>query len=217
VELETAFGVFFPFFYGVFLIELYMFAEFLRPARSFPAFLLIALFFLAFAPSAVHAFGDLGIVVEKLENPEKETRCPICGRVVNPGPVHSDAAGVLKEELKTALTDSNVGYYDGTKRGQPYINLLVYRFQERKGGNFAVEKPASIGFHIHLMQDRVVGKVFVYSEEQKALTQNLFTMGKFLRRGARWVTVGELAREGIKTGLDELLEPKETTETESGE
>jgi hypothetical protein len=59
------------------------------------------------------------------------------------------------------------------KPDQPYIHVLVYRFQERKGGNFAVEKPASVAFHMHLMKNRMVGKIFAYSEEQKALTQNL--------------------------------------------
>jgi len=65
---------------------------------------------------------------------------------------------------------------------------------------------------MHLMKDNVVGKIFAYAEEQKALTQNLFTMGKFFRRGARWVTVDELAEEGINAGLDNLVEPQERTE-----
>jgi hypothetical protein len=175
--------------------------------------LLAAVLFLAFAVPSVHAVGDLGIVVEKLKDPEKEMFCPVCGRAISPGVVHTDAPAIIREKLKTALTDRNVGYYDGTKQDQPYIHVLVYRFQERKGGNFAVEKPASVAFHMHLMKNKVVGKIFAYSEEQKALMQNLLTVGKFFSRGARWVTAEELAGEGINAGLDELVEPKEMTES----
>lgn len=175
-------------------------------------FLLVGVMFLAFAVSSVHAVGDLGIVVEKLKDPEKTLFCPVCGRAISPGVVHTDAPAIIREKLKVALTDRNVGYSDGIKQDQPYIQVLVYRFQERKGGNFAVEKPASVAFHMHLMKNKVVGKIFVYSEEQKALTQNLLTVGKFFSRGARWVTAEELAGEGINAGLDELLEPRETTE-----
>ena len=108
-----------------------------------------------------------------------------------------------------------MGYTDGTKKGQPYIHVLIYRFQERKGGNFAVEKPASVAFHMHLMKDGVLGRVFAYSEEQKALTQNILTMGKFLKRGAKWVTADELAEEGINAGLNDLVaEPKGTSGTD---
>ncbi len=117
----------------------------------------------------------------------------------------------MKEKLKIALTDRAIGYTDGTKKGQPYIHVLIYRFQDRKGGNFAVDKPASVAFHMHLMKDGILGRVFEYSEEQKALTQNLFTMGKFLKRGVRWVTADELAEEGINAGLDELVDDQKGT------
>jgi len=169
---------------------------------------------LAFGVPDVYSFGDLGTIVERIQD-ESAIRCPICGRAVNPGIIHTDAAAIVKEKLKTALTDRDIGYSDGTKQGQPYIHILIYRFQERKGGNFAAEKPASVAFHMHLMKDGVLGRIFAYSEEQKALTQNILTMGKFLKRGAKWVTADELAEEGINAGLDELVvDAKGTSGTE---
>ena len=169
-------------------------------------FTFIFLTALAFAFMVPHAysFGDLGTVVESIKD-ENTVRCPVCGRPITPGPIHSDASSVVKERLRMALTDRDVGYADGTKEGQPYIHILIYRFQERKGGNFAVEKPASVAFHMHLMKDGVVGRVFAYSEEQKALTQNILTMGKFLKRGGKWVTAVELGEEGINAGLNQLI------------
>lgn len=169
---------------------------------------------LAFAVPAVYSFGDLGTVVERIKD-ENSIRCPVCGRAINPGVIHTDAAAIVKEKLKTALTDRDVGYSDGTRKGQPYVHVLIYRFQERKGGNYAAEKSASVAFHMHLMKDGALGKVFEYSEEQKALTDNLFTVGKFLKRGGKWVTADELAEEGINAGLDEfIIEPKGTSGTD---
>jgi hypothetical protein len=185
-----------------------------RPKKvAFTLFFAIALAFIVSVP-VVYSFGDLGCVVERIQD-ENAVRCPVCGRPIIPGIIHTDAATIVKERLKTALTDRDVGYSDGTKQGQPYIRVLIYRFQERKGGNFAVERPASVAFHMHLMKDGVLGKIFEYSEEQKALSQNLFTMGKFLKRGAKWVTADELAEEGINAGLDQFqIEPKGTPGTD---
>ncbi|HOC46034.1 MAG: hypothetical protein PHT96_01725 [Syntrophorhabdaceae bacterium] len=177
-------------------------------------FVFFTAFALVFTVPAVYGFGDLGIMVERLQD-EKAIQCPVCGQPISPGVIHTDAAAIVKEKLKIALTDRDIGYADGTKKGQPYIDILIYRFQERKGGNFAVEKPASVAFHMHLMKDGVVGRVFAYSEEQKALTQNILTMGKFLKRGAKWVTADELAEEGINAGLNQLVvEPKGTPGTD---
>lgn len=205
--------MFFAFLYAGFPIELGMFAHLKKQFHFLFACSLAGMLVLGFAVPVVHAVGDLGIVVEELKDPEAVTQCPVCGRAISPGVVHTDAPAILKEKLKMALTDRSIGYSDGIKKGQPYIHILVYRFQQRKGGNFAVEKPAAIAFHMHLMKDRMLGKVFAYAEEQKALTQNLFTMGKFFRRGARWVTVEELAEEGISAGLDDLVEAQGTTES----
>ncbi len=178
------------------------------------AFLLVIAFVLAFDTAPLYSFGDVGVVVEQLKETDQAGACPYCGRPINPGVIHTEASALVKEKLKTALTDRNVGYSEGKKKGQPYINVLIYRFQERKGGNYAVEKPASVAFHMHLMKDNVVGKIFEYTEDQKALSQNLFTVGKFFRRGGRWVTADKLAEEGINAGLDYLLvEPEGAAET----
>ena len=154
-----------------------------------------------------HATGDVGIVVEKVEPKENEKidTCKYCGKLINTGNIHSDAEKIVKEKLLQALTERGVGYRDG-KEKQPYISVLIYRFQERKGGNFAVDKPASVGLHMHLIQGTIVGRTFVFDEDQKALSQDILHIGKFFSRGGKWITVDKLAEEGINKGTDYLLE-----------
>lgn len=192
-----------------------MLLQLTKRSKLFFAFLFVIAFVLAFEAKPLYSFGDVGVVVEQLKETDGVNTCPYCGRPINPGVVHSDASNIVREKLKTALTDRNVGYWEGKRKGQTYINVFIYRFQERKGGNYSVEKPASVAFHMHLMRDNVVGKVFEYKEDQKALSQNLFTVGKFFQRGGRWVTAEALAEEGVNEGLDYLLvEPEGAAETQ---
>jgi hypothetical protein len=169
-------------------------------------FVLVSTYFF-FPALSCHATGDVGIVVEKVESQEKAKidTCRYCGKFINKGSIHSDAEKIVKEKLQQALTQRGVGYRDG-KEKQPYISVLIYRFQERKGGNFAVDKPAGVGFHMHLIEGTVVGRTFVFDEDQKALSQDILHIGKFFKRGGKWITVDQLAEEGIDKGTDYLLE-----------
>jgi hypothetical protein len=153
------------------------------------------------------AAGDVGIVVEKAESKENEKidTCKYCGKFINKGSIHSDAERIVKEKLQQALTERGVGYRDGREK-QPYISVLIYRFQERRGGNFAVDRPAGVGLHMHLIDGTVVGRTFVFDEDQKALSQDILNIGKFFKRGGKWITVDRLAEEGIDKGTDYLLE-----------
>lgn len=158
------------------------------------------------APSC-YAAGDVGIVVERVVSKENERidTCGYCGKFINKGNIHSDAENIVKEKLQQALTRRGVGYRDG-KEKQPYISVVIYRFQERKGGNLAVDKPAGVGFHMHLIEGTVVGRTFVFDEDQKALSQDILHIGKFFSRGGKWITADKLAEEGINKGTDYLLE-----------
>jgi hypothetical protein len=56
------------------------------------------------------------------------------------------------------------------------------------------------------MENNVLKRVFIFDEDQQSLSENLFNMGKFFRRGARWLTVEDLSRDAINQGLDIILE-----------
>lgn len=161
-----------------------------------------------FFPSyTIGAVSDVGIVVERAEPKEGGgiDVCRYCGKLINKGNIHSDAEKIVKEKLQQALTERGIGYREG-KEKQPYISVLIYRFQERKGGNFAVDRPAGVGLHMHIMEGTVVGRTFVFDEDQRPLSQDILSIGKFFRRGAKWVTVEQLAEEAIDSGIDYLLE-----------
>lgn len=154
------------------------------------------------------SYGDepLGIFIERIDDAKGISICKICGRTINSGNIHMEAEKILRELIKDNLREMGVNFIEEKGTGR-YLHVLLYRFIERKGGNLAVEKPASVGFHMHLIdRDNVLKKTYVFEETQQALSENLLSIGKFLRRRAKWITARELAEEGVNEGLQRLME-----------
>lgn len=145
----------------------------------------------------------LGLYVERLEDAETNV-CPICHRTIVPGAIHENAEAILTTEFGGGLLARGIPFT--TDEGEArYLNVLVYRFQERRGGNFSVERPASVGYHVHLFGPAGLAKVVVFDETQQPLSENVFGFFTFLRRGAKWITAEALAREGVDKALDDLV------------
>lgn len=176
----------------------------LFPVRLF-CFLPVVTMMVFLSAGTLFSLGDIWVEVERFQGSEKFVECPYCRRQIKTGHIHKDAETIIKKRVQDDLIERGIGLKE-SKGSSQYINILIYRFEERKGGNFAVEKPAGIGFHMHLMEGSVVGRVFVFDEDQQALSQNLFKIGKFFKRGGKWVTADQLAEEGIHAGFDYLLE-----------
>jgi len=80
----------------------------------------------------------------------------------------------------------------------------LYRFQQRVGSRISVDTPASVAFGIHLIDVKTGSRLWKghFDETQRSLSENLFNIGKFIKRKASWVTAEEMA----VSGLEELLE-----------
>lgn len=76
----------------------------------------------------------------------------------------------------------------------------VYRFQERVGSDYAAETPASIGIELDLIETEkgLIRWNRRYEDTQRALSDNLLSVGSFFKRKGKWLTAEELATEGIQ-------------------
>jgi len=155
--------------------------------------------------SILSASEPLGIMVERAEESSYQDKCKYCGRLIKAGSIHKDAERVVEDVLRKKMTEKNIKFIEDMN-AKRYINVYIYRFEERRGGNFAVEKPASVGFHMHLMEGKTVGLIFGFDEYQQPLFENVLDFGKFVHRGGKWVTAEQLSAEGIEKGLDEMQE-----------
>lgn len=82
----------------------------------------------------------------------------------------------------------------------------LYRFEERIGGPYGVERPASVAFTLYLIRtnDGAVLWRYSFNETQQSLTENLFKAKLYKKSGMRWLTAKELANIGIEEAIADL-------------
>ncbi|MFO7494942.1 MAG: hypothetical protein R6X05_04820 [Desulfobacterales bacterium] len=85
----------------------------------------------------------------------------------------------------------------------------VYRFEERIGAKFSAQRPASVTFDLLLIRvaDGRILWTGRFEETQKSLSENLFNLGTFVRRGARWISAQEMAQTGLEQMLQTFPKP----------
>lgn len=79
----------------------------------------------------------------------------------------------------------------------------VFRYRERKGHPYSVEKPASVAFDVHLIRvsDGIVAWRGACDKTQSSLMENILQIASFFKRGGRWLTAKELTEEGVSEML----------------
>jgi hypothetical protein len=88
----------------------------------------------------------------------------------------------------------------GRKMGAETVIVgTVFRFRERVGTQAGVTQPASVELALYAIdtKSRTVIWQGMFSETQQSLSENLFQMGDFFKRGARWLTAAELGQAGM--------------------
>lgn len=74
---------------------------------------------------------------------------------------------------------------------------FVYCFRDRSGNAWASAEAAALGFCMHLVE-LDTGRVLLtlrYQDEQAPLFENLLTLPDFIKRGCRFITVEQMAKE----------------------
>lgn len=163
---------------------------------------------------------------------EKESVCPVCRTIFQKGDVlpgaqntltrllyqKMEAKGIFKilplEKVEVAQAQREKRIFEerpksssielGKELGSDFVSIgFVFRFEERIGSSVGVDRPASVGFDIHLFRLKDGAEVWKgkMDETQRPLSENLFKIGSFFRRKAHWLTAEELAA----VGLDETL------------
>jgi len=119
------------------------------------------------------------------------------------------AEGVFKrietESLKSNLL--NVYKMAGRELAADYVVFgFVFRYVERIGYDYSVEKPASVGFGIHVVQIKDGGAHWhgVFDKTQKSLMEDAFQISSFFKGGGKWLTVRQLTKQGIDQVLQKV-------------
>lgn len=155
-------------------------------------------------------------------------RCPLCGAIFSAKQEDESPEKVIEarflEQMETS--GSKIGVITGERVAgvyrrismaslkTPLLQILcetgrelgaegilvgyVYRFREREGDAFAVKKPASVAFDIHLI--RVEDGALVWRE---AFDQTQYSLMEDLIQASslKWMTAEELAEKGLAEAL----------------
>lgn len=156
--------------------------------------------------------------------------CSICGAAYTSDVVESDAQSVMTQKVSAILegkTSVNIipleqleamrerllssspesisekgllGVIGRNLNADGVLTGSIYLYKNRIGYSYAAESPASIGFHLDLI-DTQSGKIIWsrrYEEKQQPLSDNLFDAGEFIKRKGKWLTVEDLADSGLQ-------------------
>ena len=163
-------------------------------------------------------------------------RCQLCGKVFTTGKVELKATQFLTKQLNEMLDRPNnfelipASQAQGvissllrqTEKELPEIDLYmktgqalnadvvlvgyVYQFRNRDGTDYSVALPASVAFHIDMIQVKEGQIVWsgYFNETQRSLSEDLFQLGTFIKRKGRWISAEDLAVYGLEQILKAL-------------
>lgn len=164
---------------------------------------------------------------------QEAIRCLSCGNIFGSGSIDGNPTGTLTHLLWNLLTEGGKGFdFINPDQVEGYYNVLLskgfekdplqriktlgleiktdyilwghlFRYQERVGSAYAVQKPASVAFDLHLMRVKDGNMVWKaqWDYTQKSLTENLLELNRFVKSNLRWVTAEELSLQGLKEML----------------
>ncbi|MFH1020513.1 MAG: hypothetical protein V1782_07885 [Pseudomonadota bacterium] len=87
-----------------------------------------------------------------------------------------------------------------TKKADAVLLCTLHRFTEREGNEYSIVSPASVSFDYKLIQAET-GQTLcsgVFNETQQTLLADMFQFFNKAKRGVKWLSAEELAREGFK-------------------
>ncbi len=87
-----------------------------------------------------------------------------------------------------------------TKIADAVLLCTLQRFTEREGSEYSIVTPASVAFDYKLIQAET-GQTLcsgTFTETQQPLLADMFQFFKKAKRGMKWLSAEELARDGLK-------------------
>jgi len=185
----------------------------------------------------------LPFLIERVEDPSRGAVCPVCQGVYRRGNILYGSQRILTqllqqkmdtletfkilplEKVEDVFSKMDKGQFElrplrfaielGKELNVDFVIIgYLFRFEERVGSRIGVDKPASVGFDIHLLRVRDGKRVWdgKFDETQQALSENLLKIGSFVRRGGAWLKAEELSSVGMDEMLKRLPGAKELEE-----
>ncbi|MBN2125230.1 MAG: hypothetical protein JW821_13110 [Deltaproteobacteria bacterium] len=133
---------------------------------------------------------------------------------LSPGQAQGTLAGLLSsnpamEERELFMRLGKGMEADGVLAG------YLYRWVEREGAEYGVNRPASVAFDLYLIQSSNGAILWKggFDKAQQSLSENILDIDTFLKAKGKWMSVEELAEMGLSALVERF--PAGTVEGES--
>ena len=118
--------------------------------------------------------------------------------------------GVFLSLVSSELVSNDIEIYKKVGRAFSADTVLmgyIYRWREREGTAYAVNRPASVAFDLYLIRsdDGAILWKGKFDKAQRSLSENILDMDTFLKGGGKWMNAEELAGLGLEDLLIKLL------------
>ncbi|BEQ15783.1 hypothetical protein [Desulfoferula mesophila] len=161
--------------------------------------------------------------------------CPLTGATFNSGQIIPGAERVLDQALNTDLRQicsvpmvpyAQTGLVFGQIAGRQFKDSLrqdvaatakklgadavmvgfIFRFRQRVGTSYAVDKPASVAFDLTVMRVSDASVIWKnsFDETQQSLSADLLNLDQYMKHGLRWFTAEELGKMGVTKVLKQF-------------
>ncbi len=122
-------------------------------------------------------------------------------QLVSPGQVTGALSSLFSSDAGIGMGISESFQELGQRLGVDAVLIgYVYRWQERDGSDYAVDRPASAAFDLYLLRptDGVILWKGKFDKTQKSLSENVLDVGTFIKGGGKWMTVKKLGISGLE-------------------
>jgi hypothetical protein len=166
--------------------------------------------------------------------------CPLCGAVYFGGKIAQGGERVVEELLLEKLKDFKEieiipqekveGIYKRVSAGSLKMPLLdivqktgteldadliavgyVFRYVERIGYDYSVEKAASVAFEINFVNPKDGSIIWrgVFDKTQKSLMEDVLQIASFYKGHGKWLTARELTKQGMNHAFKTFSGPEQ--------
>ena len=124
--------------------------------------------------------------------------------VIPPGYARRVFSSIISSQRSTGLSSIKVLQEVGKSFAADAVLVgSIYRWREREGTDYAVNRPASVAFNLHLIstaEARILWKA-KFDKTQQSLSENILDLATFRESGGRWITAEKLGILGLQKSL----------------
>jgi len=133
--------------------------------------------------------------------------------LISPGQAKGVISSIVDSDLDVGMGFVEILQKVGkTFEADAVLAGSIYRWREREGTAFAVRRPASVAFDLHLVRpaDGAILWKARFDKTQESLFENILDAETFFQSGGRWMKVNDLGMMGLGKLMSDMPgEPKE--------